>query len=114
MALRQSLNWQVAASAVAKKDLTPVFAGRWRMPVPDAMKNALKDVDWTKADLDSAEVIKSLPAEKTACLWQRPSRKVFPAARAARVGHIDVTSTDAPNRDPRCLGVSDVFRTGAG
>jgi len=62
-ALRQSLNWLVSASIAAKKDLAPVFCDRWRMPLPDAARKALKAVDWAKADLDPAEVIKSLPAE---------------------------------------------------
>jgi hypothetical protein len=62
-ALRQSLNWLVAASTAAKKDLTPVFAGRWRMPLPDATRKALQAVDWAKADLDPAGVISQVPAK---------------------------------------------------
>jgi hypothetical protein len=62
-ALRQSLNWLVAASAAAGKDLSPVFADRWRLPLGGAIRRALWDVDWSHADLDPAEVIRKLPIE---------------------------------------------------
>jgi len=62
-ALKQSLSWLVSASVAAKKDLTPVFVDRWRMPLSDATRKALKEVDWTKAD--PAEVLKGLPTEAT-------------------------------------------------
>jgi hypothetical protein len=61
-ALRQSLNWLVAASAAAGKDLTPVFADRWRLPLPDATRKVLQGGDWSRADLDPAEIIRKLPA----------------------------------------------------
>jgi hypothetical protein len=62
-ALRQSLNWLVAASAAARKDLTPVFVGRWRFPLARRTQDALKQVDWSNPDLDPAKVIASLPVE---------------------------------------------------
>ena len=48
-ALRQALNWVVAASAAAKQDLTPVFVERWRMPLGPKTRAALKKADWGKA-----------------------------------------------------------------
>ena len=61
-ALQQSLSWLVSASVAARKDLTPVFCDRWRMPLPDATRKALKAVDWSRADLGPPEVVKGLPA----------------------------------------------------
>jgi hypothetical protein len=60
-ALRQSLNWLVAASAAARKDLTAVFVDRWRLPLAPATRKALKAVDLSRADLDPARVIRKLP-----------------------------------------------------
>jgi hypothetical protein len=64
-ALRQSLNWLVAASAAARKDLTGVFVDRWRLPLADATRKALEAVDWSRAELDIAQVIKKLPVAFT-------------------------------------------------
>jgi hypothetical protein len=63
--LRQSLNWLVAASAAAKKDLTPVFVGRWRMPLGGPTRKALQEVDCSRADLNPAGVLARLPVEFT-------------------------------------------------
>ncbi|MHB8860830.1 MAG: dipeptidase [Pirellulaceae bacterium] len=57
-ALAQSLNWLVAASCAARKDLTPVFVDRWRMPLDPATREALCRVDWTSPSLDAAQVIR--------------------------------------------------------
>jgi hypothetical protein len=62
-ALRQSLNWVVASSAAARKDLTPVFVERWRFPLAKTTQDALRKVDWSKTDLDPAKVIDALPVE---------------------------------------------------
>lgn len=62
-ALKQSMNWLVAASIAARKDLSPVFVARWRMPLNEKTQKALKAVDWSKVALDPADVIKSLPTE---------------------------------------------------
>jgi hypothetical protein len=64
-ALRQSLNWLVAASGAAGKDLSGVFAERWRLPLGKATRKVLQAVDWSRADLDVAGVIRKLPAERT-------------------------------------------------
>ena len=57
-ALAQSLNWLVAASCAAGKDLTPVFVDRWRMPLDPATRETLHKVDWASPGLDAAQVIK--------------------------------------------------------
>jgi len=62
-ALRQSLNWLAAASAAAGKDLTPVFADRWRLPLGQPTRKALGAVNWSRTDLDLAEILKKLPID---------------------------------------------------
>lgn len=62
-ALRQALNWVVAASAAARKDLAAVFVDRWRMPLGPRTRAALKKADWRKAGLDPAAVLRTLPAD---------------------------------------------------
>jgi hypothetical protein len=62
-ALRQSLNWLVASSLAAKKDLTSVFVDRWRLPLSARTRKALEAVDWSRAGLDPAGVIRKLPIE---------------------------------------------------
>jgi hypothetical protein len=61
-ALRQAMNWVVSASVAARKDLTPVFVGRWRMPLGEATRAALKKVDW-KAGPEPAIVLSKLPED---------------------------------------------------
>jgi hypothetical protein len=51
--------WPVAA----RKDLTPVFVGRWRFPLAKTAQAGLSKVDWSNADLDVAKVIDTLPIE---------------------------------------------------
>lgn len=59
-ALRQCLTWLVCASCAAKKDLTPTFADRWRMPLSPETRQALAKIDWTAPNLAAAEVLKAL------------------------------------------------------
>lgn len=59
-ALQQSLNWLVSASAAAKKDLSPVFVERWRMPLDQASRESLAKVDWKSESLDVAAIIADL------------------------------------------------------
>lgn len=61
--LGQSFSWLVAASIAARQDLTPVFVGRWRLPLAESTRAALANVDWTAADMDPAELIAGLPVE---------------------------------------------------
>ncbi|OWK39400.1 calcium-binding protein [Fimbriiglobus ruber] len=64
-ALTQALNWLVAASAAAGKDLTPVFVDRWRFPLAPPTARALKMVQWSDKDLDPVVVLKGLKPEFT-------------------------------------------------
>jgi hypothetical protein len=59
-ALRQCLSWLVAASCAAGKDLSPIFADRWRMPLTPPTRQALSAIDWTAPNLTAAEVLKNL------------------------------------------------------
>ncbi len=40
----------------AHKDLSPVFAGEWRLPITQATRSALAKIDWNKPDLTVKEV----------------------------------------------------------
>lgn len=62
-ALAQSLSWLVAASVAAKQDLTPVFVDRWRFPMGEKTRKALKETNWEKPGLTAADVLKTLPAD---------------------------------------------------
>jgi hypothetical protein len=61
-ALRQAMNWVVCASVAAKKDMTPVFADRWRMPLGPQTKAALNKVSWSTAP-EPAIVLSKLPED---------------------------------------------------
>ena len=55
-ALNQSWYWLLSASVAAEKDLSPVFAGEWKLPLAEATRAALGAVDWQKHDLTVQEV----------------------------------------------------------
>ena len=55
--------WYVCASLAAKQDLAPVFVERWRMPLDEETRAALKQVKWAQPELTAAEVLKLLPAK---------------------------------------------------
>jgi len=59
-ALRQCLSWLVSASCAARKDLSPLFADRWRMPLMPSMRHALASIDWADSDLAAAQVLQDL------------------------------------------------------
>ena len=59
-ALQQSLNWLVCASAAAGKDLSPVFVGRWRMPLTEEQLSIMKATQWDRPALSIVKVIQSL------------------------------------------------------
>jgi hypothetical protein len=59
-ALRQSLNWLVSASCAAKKDLSPVFADRWRMPLMPRTRQVLSGINWTDPNLSAPQILKDL------------------------------------------------------
>jgi hypothetical protein len=60
-ALRQSLSWLVAASCAARKDLSPAFADRWRMPLSPETRQTLSATNWSDPNLAAAQVLKTLP-----------------------------------------------------
>lgn len=59
-ALRQSVNWLVAASLAAGQDLTPVFIDRWRMPITDETRKTLAGIDWAQEDRSAGELIQAI------------------------------------------------------
>ena len=59
-AIQQSLNWLVCASAAAGKDLSPVFADRWRMPVTKKQREILATTNFQQDDFDPKVVIAKL------------------------------------------------------
>jgi hypothetical protein len=61
-AMRQCVSWLVSASCAARKDLSPVFADRWRMPLSPAMRRALAAIDWTETSLTAGEILRDLPS----------------------------------------------------
>lgn len=64
-ALNQSWYWLLCASVAAQKDLSPVFAGEWELPIAEETRAALGGIDWKKKDLKVREV-----AEKVAPVWK--------------------------------------------
>ncbi len=60
----QLLNWVVAASLAAGKDLTPVFRDRWRFPLAPEMWVSLAKVDWKKPGLTADNVFDALPIDQ--------------------------------------------------
>lgn len=56
----QVFNWLVCASIAAEKDLTSVFADRWRMPLSDGQRQIMKNTDWTADALDVRKLVASL------------------------------------------------------
>jgi hypothetical protein len=64
-ALNQSWYWLLCASVAAQKDLSPVFAEEWKLPIAEETHAALGGIDWKKKDLKVREV-----AEKVAPVWK--------------------------------------------
>lgn len=61
-AIPQLFNWLVCASKAAGKDLSPVFADRWRMPLTEKQRAIMKDTDWTEAKLSVSDKVDALMA----------------------------------------------------
>jgi hypothetical protein len=59
-ALKQSIAWLITASIAAKKDLTPIFIDRWRLPLDKSARKILELIDWTQENLDPAAILRSL------------------------------------------------------
>ena len=64
-ALSQSWYWLFCASVAAQKDLSPVFAGEWKLPIAEETRAALGRIDWKKKDLTLKEV-----TEAVAPVWK--------------------------------------------
>lgn len=64
-ALQQSWNWYVAASLAARKDLSPVFADSWRLPLAPETRKALAALDWQQPSLTPAVI-----SERVKPLWE--------------------------------------------
>ena len=60
-ALRQSLHWVVAASCAARRDLSGVFADRWRFPMSAETRRIFAGIAWESPDTDAARVLRKLP-----------------------------------------------------
>lgn len=58
----QVYNWLVCASAAAERDLSPVFADRWRMPLTAPQKQVMANVTWSGGGLSVAKVVDQLLA----------------------------------------------------
>jgi hypothetical protein len=63
-ALRQSLNWLVAASCAARRDLSSLFVDRWRLPMSPETRQALARIAWSNPDTEASAVLKHLPPPK--------------------------------------------------
>jgi lysophospholipase L1-like esterase len=50
-ALSQGWYWLLCSSVAAQKDLSPVFAGEWKLPIADETRAALGKIDWKKEGL---------------------------------------------------------------
>jgi hypothetical protein len=55
-ALSQCWFWLLCSSVAAQKDLSPVFAGEWKLPIAEETRVALRGIDWKKKGLALKEV----------------------------------------------------------
>ncbi len=55
-ALRQGWYWLLCASVAANKDLSPVFAGEWKLPIAEETRAELGKIEWKKKGLTLKEV----------------------------------------------------------
>ena len=69
----QVFNWLVCASVAAGKDLTPVFADRWRMPLTDQQRQILQQTDWAVDNVDVTKLVADLVADNAVA---HPEKKV--------------------------------------
>lgn len=60
-ARQQSLAWFLSASCAAKKDLSPVFADQWRLPLSPEARKALAQADWKAENIGAASLLQTLP-----------------------------------------------------
>jgi hypothetical protein len=50
-ALDQSWYWLLCASVAAQKDLSPIFAGEWKLPITEETRAGLGKIDWKQDGL---------------------------------------------------------------
>jgi hypothetical protein len=60
-ARNQAISWYVAASCAKKKDLSAIFAGKWRMELPAEAKKLMAEVDW-KTEQKAGDLVTKLIA----------------------------------------------------
>ena len=56
----QVFNWLVCSSVAAEKDLTAIFADRWRMPLSKAQRQIMNDTNWAEDAIDAKKIVASL------------------------------------------------------
>ncbi|MFM9960132.1 MAG: SUMF1/EgtB/PvdO family nonheme iron enzyme [Planctomycetaceae bacterium] len=93
----QLLNWVVAASLAAEKDLTPMFRDRWRFPLAPDLWQSLSRVDWNKSGLTADQVYDALPVDL-----------LLPTVAMTRPGFL------TPERRKQNLLVGGTFEGGSG
>jgi len=59
-ALNQGWSWLLCSSVAAQKDLSPVFAGDWKLPIAEDTRAALARIDWKKKGLTLKEVTETV------------------------------------------------------
>lgn len=59
----QVLNWLVCSSVAAEKDLTPIFADRWRMPLSENQRRIMKQTDFAAENFPVGKLVDDLLAD---------------------------------------------------
>jgi len=73
-ALNQGWYWLLCASVAAQQDLSPVFAGEWKLPITDETRAALGKFDWKKPGLALKDVTTTVaPVWKPAATAPQPA-----------------------------------------
>jgi hypothetical protein len=81
-ALSQGWYWLLCSSVAAQKDLSPLFAGDWKLPLAQETRAALGQIDWKKAGLTVKEV-----AATVTPVWQ-DSKPPLPVSRPKSVPRV--------------------------
>ncbi|MEW4562067.1 family 20 glycosylhydrolase [Bremerella sp. JC770] len=93
----QVYNWLVCASAAAGRDLSPVFADRWRMPLTASQKQVMANVTWSEERLSVAKVVDQLLDKGTSSDAQYSSA---PFSSPVTVQHVSTSSAEFPSIVP--------------
>jgi len=62
-ALQQSWHWYLCASLAAGKDLSSVFADRWRLPLATTTRRQLASLDWKQPGLSPTTISEQIKPE---------------------------------------------------